>query len=96
MASDPTCGVAGCASSCHRPGTTGRYCAPTRCYCAGCPAYVPLPPAGQPIKLHADQTVESWAREQLRTTARLAREAGDLHGALVGDPIAPPQLKRSA
>ncbi len=39
----PTCGVDGCASRCHDPANrTGRYCAPTRCYCGGCPAFVAI------------------------------------------------------
>jgi hypothetical protein len=37
-----TCGLEECSSSCHRPGIQGRYCAPLRCYCGGCPAYVPV------------------------------------------------------
>lgn len=45
-----TCGREDCSSSCHRPEGSGRYCAPARCYCGGCPAYVPLPPRGEPIR----------------------------------------------
>jgi hypothetical protein len=43
VTSGPTCGVDGCASRCHDPAnTTGRYCAPTRCYCGECPSFVPI------------------------------------------------------
>ena len=45
-----TCGREDCASSCHRPEVTpGRYCAPARCYCGGCPGHVPLPPRAEPM-----------------------------------------------
>jgi hypothetical protein len=45
-----TCGRDDCSSSCHDPElTTGRYCAPARCYCAGCPAYVALPATAGPM-----------------------------------------------
>lgn len=45
-----TCGREDCSSSCHRPAvTSGRYCAPFRCYCGGCPSHVPIQRGGGPI-----------------------------------------------
>lgn len=68
------------------PSTT--YCAPLRCYCAdpACPSYA----AGWTQLPMRSGDALAAARE----TARRAREAGDLAGALSGEPIAPPRLDR--
>jgi hypothetical protein len=45
-----TCGLEDCTSPCHAWGpTAGRYCAPLRCYCGGCPAYVPVERSSGPV-----------------------------------------------
>jgi hypothetical protein len=43
-----SCGRDDCSSPCHAGTGQGRYCAPARCYCGGCPSHVPLPPPPPP------------------------------------------------
>lgn len=99
------CGVAGCASPCHDPAVTaGRYCAPARCYCAGCPAAVPVDRTRTLRIATGRQAERAWMLQPampidealaiIHAEARAARGAGDLEGALQGDTIAPPRLDR--
>lgn len=79
-----------CASPCHNS-TTGRYCAPARCYCYGCPGSLGPVERGRPSTSHgvnADQLAKA------RAIARQAADARDLRDALAGEPIASPNGRR--
>ncbi len=67
-----TCGREDCDSSCHRPELrTGRYCAPLRCYCGGCPAHVPVDRTGRPVTV-AELAERAAALEALERARRAA------------------------
>jgi hypothetical protein len=51
-----TCGLPECSSSCHAGAGVGRYCAPARCYCGGCPSHVPVERSAGPVTV--DQLAE--------------------------------------
>lgn len=75
----PTCGLPDCASPCHAPDARGRYCAPARCYCGGCPAYVAVPatPAQRQRAYHGPPTQPPPAvlSDPRAETRRIAVEA---------------------
>lgn len=73
-----------CSSSCHDPARAGgRYCAPARCYCGGCPAFVPVERAGGPVtveqsaerrQLAVDDARRQLAAATVRTRIELLAE----------------------
>jgi len=89
-----SCGLVECGSPCHQPSTTGRYCAPTRCYCYGCPASPGPVERGRPATPAELAARQDQLRVELRDELRQAREAGDLAAALSGEAIAPPRIER--
>lgn len=88
----PTCGLDGCVSGCHNPeALTGRYCAPARCYCGGCPGHVPVE-RGQAVTPAQAEARRRQALADLRDQLAHDREAGDLAAALSGEPLARPSI----
>ena len=61
----PTCGLPACSSPCHAGADAGRYCAPARCYCRGCPAYVEVE-RGRPVTLAELERRRQAAVDQAR------------------------------
>lgn len=87
----PTCGREDCDSPCHRPHVEpGRYCAPARCYCGGCPAHEPLETGPGRHRMatwwaEALRINEEWDRAHAhlvpidQAPAELGQARGDLH-----------------
>lgn len=81
-----------CSSSCHDPAAGAAYCAPLRCYCGGCPAFVAIERAAGPMTV---EQLEDRHRQLIEGTRRqlvAAREADDLAAALAGEPTMAPRL----
>lgn len=87
-----TCGLPDCASACHDVTVTvGRYCAPFRCYCGGCPGHVPVD-RGHPVTPAELEARRHQALADLRDQLAHDREAGDLAAALSGEPRDRPSI----